>query len=249
MHSGGLGIRMKIWKYGLLPFVAGLSWIAFGATANIDPNVYLDDVKFLASPELKGRATGSPELEKAGAFIAAKFREFGMKPADGKGYYQAFPVTTDARLGKANRFHFAEAGRTTVLHFPEDFVPLNFSSPGKLSGPVVFPATGGSSFMVAISVFIIHSLLSVNDRTSLFAGLYTVLSNCSNAALILLIACSCLAMASSLASSVASFAASFMTSSREYPGSLRLPVSLYLFSLSRTAVFHSSRLLYVNVTL
>jgi hypothetical protein len=133
---------MKIWKYGLLPFAAAVSWVAFGATANIDPNVYLDDIKFLASPELKGRATGSPELEKAAAFIAARFKEFGLKPADGKGYYQAFTVTTDARLGKANRFHFADSGHTTVLHFPEDFVPLNFSSPGKLSGPVVFVGYG-----------------------------------------------------------------------------------------------------------
>jgi hypothetical protein len=133
---------MKIWKYGLLPLAAAVSWVAFGATANIDPNVYLDDVKFLASPELRGRATGSPELEKAGAFIAARFKEFGLKPADGKGYYQAFTVTTDARLGKANRFHFTDAGRTTVLHFPEDFVPLNFSSPGKLSGAVVFVGYG-----------------------------------------------------------------------------------------------------------
>jgi Peptidase family M28/PDZ domain/PA domain len=133
---------MKIWKYGLLPLVALVSWVAFGATASIDPNVYLDDIKFLASPELKGRATGSPELEKAGAFIAGKFRDFGLKPADGKSFYQSFPVTTDARLGRANRFHFTESGHTTVLHFPEDFVPLNFSSPGKLSGPVVFVGYG-----------------------------------------------------------------------------------------------------------
>jgi len=133
---------MKIWKYGLLPVAAVISWVASGATANIDPNVYLDDIKYLASPELKGRATGSPELEKAGAFIAAKFKEFGLKPADGKSFYQAFPVTTDARLGKANRFHFTESGHTTVLHFPEDFVPLNFSAPGKISGPVVFVGYG-----------------------------------------------------------------------------------------------------------
>jgi hypothetical protein len=133
---------MKRWKYGLLPAVCCLSWIAFGATAVIDPNTYLDDIKFLASKEMKGRATGSPELEKAGAFIAAKFRDFGLKPADGKSFYQAFQVTTNARLGKANRFHFTEDGRTTVLHFPEDFVPFNFSAGGKLSGPVVFAGYG-----------------------------------------------------------------------------------------------------------
>ncbi|HUI80566.1 MAG TPA: M28 family peptidase [Bryobacteraceae bacterium] len=131
---------MKLAKYGLLPLA--VTWIVFGATANIDPNTYLDEIKFLASPELRGRATGSPELEKAGAFIAGKFREFGLKPADGKSFFQAFQVTTDARLGKANRFHYMEAGRTAILHFPEDFVPLNFSSLGKLAGAVVFVGYG-----------------------------------------------------------------------------------------------------------
>ena len=52
----------------------------------IDPKVYLDDIKYLASDELRGRATGSPELEKAAAFIAGKFREFGLEPVDGKRY-------------------------------------------------------------------------------------------------------------------------------------------------------------------
>ncbi|HEY1242867.1 MAG TPA: PA domain-containing protein, partial [Bryobacteraceae bacterium] len=133
---------MKLSKFGLLPVVGCLCGMAFGATANIDPNAYLDDVKFLASPTLKGRATGSPELEKAAAFIAAKFQSFGLKPADGKSFYQAFEVTTDARLGKTNRFHYSVGGRTTILHFPDDFVPFNFSSAGKLAGPIVFVGYG-----------------------------------------------------------------------------------------------------------
>lgn len=133
---------MKLSKFGLLPVIACVSWTAFAATATIDPNAYLEDVKFLASPELKGRATGSPELERAAAFIAAKFQSFGLKPADGKSFYQAFEVTTDAKLGKANRFHYSEAGRTTILHFPDDFVPLNFSAAGKLNGNVVFVGYG-----------------------------------------------------------------------------------------------------------
>ena len=120
-------------------------WLApwvYGADAKIDPKLYLDDVKFLASPELKGRATGSPELEKAADFIARKFREFGLKPVDGKSYLQAFRVTTDARLGKQNRFDFVERGHTTVLRCPEDFVPFNYSSSTKLNGGVVFAGYG-----------------------------------------------------------------------------------------------------------
>ena len=80
--------------------------LASGAAA-VDPNRYLRDVKYLASPQLKGRASGSPELEKAGHYIAAQFHSFGLKPIDGKSYLQAFTVTTNARLGPANRFEYA----------------------------------------------------------------------------------------------------------------------------------------------
>jgi len=116
--------------------------LVYGAEAKIDPTLYLNDVKFLASPELKGRATGSPELEKAAAFIAGKFREFGLQPVPGNAYLQSFPVTTDARLGKQNHFTFRDNGRVTTLHIADDFIPFNYSSAVKSSGPVVFAGYG-----------------------------------------------------------------------------------------------------------
>ncbi|MGA2741475.1 MAG: M28 family peptidase [Bryobacteraceae bacterium] len=120
------------------------SWAlaAFGATATIDPGLFLDDVKFLASKDLKGRGTGTPELEKAAAFIAGKFRSFGLQPIDGKSYYQAFDVTTNARLGANNRFAYTADGRPIKLSFPDDFIPFNFSAREKMSGGVVFAGYG-----------------------------------------------------------------------------------------------------------
>jgi hypothetical protein len=115
---------------------------AYGASATIDTHLYMDDVKFLASPNLKGRGTGTPELEKAAAFIAAKFRSFGLQPIDGKSYYQAFSVTTDAKLGKDNRFAYTADGRRIKLSFPDDFIPFNFSARDKMSGAVVFAGYG-----------------------------------------------------------------------------------------------------------
>ena len=133
---------MKTSKRGLLPLLCGAAWVAFGATATIDPNLYLSDVKFLASKELRGRGDGSPELEKAAAFIATKFKDFGLKPALGKSYYQAFPVTTSSKLGKQNRMQLTENGRTVALHMPDDFTPFSFSSATRFSGPVVFVGYG-----------------------------------------------------------------------------------------------------------
>jgi hypothetical protein len=133
---------MKLTNRGFVPVILGVSWLAFAATDHVDPRLYLDDVKFLASEQLRGRATGSPELEKAAAFISGKFHEFGLKPVAGKSYFQAFPVTTDARLGKANHFQFTEGSRTTVLRPGDDFVPFKFSHDGKISGAVVFAGYG-----------------------------------------------------------------------------------------------------------
>ena len=131
---------MKIRFRGLLPVAVGVAAVAFGATIAIDPKLYLDDVKYLSSPELRGRLTGSAELEKAANFLRARYESFGLKPVGG-GFEQAFPVTTDARLGPRNKFSFVDKGATTTLQ-SEDFIPFNFSQTGSLSGAVVFAGYG-----------------------------------------------------------------------------------------------------------
>jgi hypothetical protein len=110
--------------------------------ANVNPQAYLDDVRYLASPELKGRATGSPELEKAASYIASQFQSFGLKPADGKNFEVAFPVTLGATLGANNGFNYGDAGQKGALKLGQDFEPFSFSSVGKLSAPVIFAGYG-----------------------------------------------------------------------------------------------------------
>jgi hypothetical protein len=133
---------MKMGRRGLWSAFVFTAVAALGATASVSPKLFLDDVRFLASKELKGRGTGTPELEKAAAFIAGKFKEFGLRPIDHAGYLQAFEVTTNARLGSGNRFHYSVEGKNTNLHTNDDFVPFNFSASGKLTGPVVFAGYG-----------------------------------------------------------------------------------------------------------
>src|SRR6266851_1087480 len=98
--------RTKIRRYTFIAFLlTGVLRFAIGGTAgtaHIDPQQYLQHIKYLASPDFKGRATGSEELEKAAQYIAGQFRSFGLQPVSGDGYLQAYPVTTNARLGHGN---------------------------------------------------------------------------------------------------------------------------------------------------
>lgn len=107
----------------------------------INPEQYLEHIRFLASPELKGRGTGTPELERAADYLAAQFRGFGLEPGDGNSYFQPFPVTAHAKLGLNNRLVWRN-GRRHTLKFNSDFRPLNFSASGEVSGKVVFAGYG-----------------------------------------------------------------------------------------------------------
>lgn len=49
-------------------------------------------VSFLASPTMKGRSNGEPELDIALNFIASQAKLIGLKPANGNSYYQPYYV-------------------------------------------------------------------------------------------------------------------------------------------------------------
>ncbi len=102
---------------------------------------YLDNIKFLASPEMKGRESGSPELEKAGRFIAAQFKADGLKPPDGS-YLQPFEITTSAKLGRDSSLDVTEIGKSETLQLGKEFIPINFSARGRAFGGVVFAGYG-----------------------------------------------------------------------------------------------------------
>ncbi len=110
--------------------------------ADISSNEYLGIIKYLASPEMRGRASGSPELEKAAAYIRDQFRGMNLKPIPGDTYYQAFDVTTSARLGPKNELSYTTGGGPEALKSQQDFIPLNLSSAGEASGNVVFAGFG-----------------------------------------------------------------------------------------------------------
>jgi len=130
---------MKLRSLFLLAALAFASQAAEAPSFNADR--YLAHIKFLASPEMKGRASGSPELEKAAKYIADLFRADGLQTVGGS-YLEPFEVTTSSRLGKANSFESVVSGDLETLQVNKDYVPWSFSASGKASGGVVFAGYG-----------------------------------------------------------------------------------------------------------
>jgi hypothetical protein len=122
---------------GQFKFFLAIFFPILAFAADISPDLYLAHVRYLASPELKGRATGSPQLEKAARYIAAQFRSFGLSAQE-----LPFPVTLGAHLGTKNRLKFKEPGENRTLVSGKDFLPLSFSSSGELQSSVVFAGFG-----------------------------------------------------------------------------------------------------------
>ena len=63
----------------------------FEAITTADARTWLG---YLAGPECRGRGTGQPGFQKAAEYVAARFKEFGLKPIGDNGtYFQGVPFT------------------------------------------------------------------------------------------------------------------------------------------------------------
>jgi hypothetical protein len=99
-----------------------------------------DDLHFLASPEMRGRLVGSPEIAAASEWIADRFGTLGLEPAGDDGsYYQDFDLTWFS-LDAPNLLSVTGAGGARR---PGDgWTPINFSASTSAAGPVAFAGFG-----------------------------------------------------------------------------------------------------------
>jgi len=114
------------------------------------PARYLEHVKTLAAPEMRGRGAGMPELEQAGDYIVEQFRAIGLEPGglDGE-FKQPFIVTTGAKMGDRNRLvarnvageQAVEVGQGQALgavaHGSHQGQAVGAALDGEAAGPVI----------------------------------------------------------------------------------------------------------------
>jgi aminopeptidase YwaD len=111
----------------------------------ITPEEVREHIRYLASPELEGRGSGTEGGRKAAQYIARQFREAGLKPKGKRGYFQPFQITAASKMGEPNRVSLRAAGEEQSLKLRDDFLPLAFTANGRASGEVVFVGYGISA--------------------------------------------------------------------------------------------------------
>lgn len=137
-------------KNGLL-FAAALAATMVGCsgaayrieTPEVTPDELKEHVRYLASPGLEGRRVGTPGNEKAGRYVADRFREFGLLPAGDNGTFrQKFPFVSGAKPGPTNALSFDVEGRRLSLELERTFRTLAFSADTSVAAGLVFAGYG-----------------------------------------------------------------------------------------------------------
>ena len=105
------------------------------------------DVGFLAADAQDGRAPGTRGIEASADYIAASFKESGLKPAAGaEGYFQPFTIRGNPALAGSPTLRFQGPAGAEVVAEKGAFQPLAIGSSASLAGvPVVFAGYGISA--------------------------------------------------------------------------------------------------------
>jgi len=96
--------------------------LAIAAAPPAEPGAVLAHVKFLSSDEMKGRASGSPELERAADYVAGQFEKAGLQPGWNGTWSQPFELVAGLTVGE-NTFRLQGAGADVSLTLA-DYYPL-----------------------------------------------------------------------------------------------------------------------------
>ena len=104
------------------------------------------DIFYLAGEECNGRGVGTPGIDKAADYVAARFREAGLEPGGpGGSYFQPFDLGAP-RLGTPNSLRLEGPDAQAIeARFSAEFLPTGQSAAGSVNAGLVFAGYGISS--------------------------------------------------------------------------------------------------------
>ena len=105
-------------------------------------------LNYLAGPECRGRGTGQPGYQKAAEYVAARFKEFGLKPIGDNGTY--FQNVTFTKTAMDEKTSSMTVSKTDRAFFPTNgFAVDSLTGDVVVDGPVVFVRSNSKEATVA----------------------------------------------------------------------------------------------------
>lgn len=128
-----------------LAVLTACTQLADKAPLAADPGRLEAHITFLASNSLQGRGTGTRDYEVAAEYVAAQFRQLGLRPAGlDDSYFQQVPLKERRLVPGGAKLTIATAGGEEQLAYPEQFImgadPMLASQ--SVGGELVFVSYG-----------------------------------------------------------------------------------------------------------
>lgn len=133
-----------------MALAAGSSQVtAQTSTPDITAGELRAHIKYLASDELEGRASGTQGNAEAAIYIATDLKLWGLKPAGVNGtFFQPFEFVSAVKAGEQNRCVVDGTGLPggrKAMTLDSDFRPFGFSATGSAKASLVFVGYGISA--------------------------------------------------------------------------------------------------------
>jgi len=126
----------------------GTVWLVFSGAARAlfraDGAKALEHVRYLASDDLKGRRSGTPEYARAAEYVAARMKEYGLEPGGEKGsWFQEVPFKNWSNFEQPVRLEIVSpARRVYIAGRDRDFRPVLGTGSGVVRGGTAFAGYG-----------------------------------------------------------------------------------------------------------
>ncbi|HTU19080.1 MAG TPA: M28 family peptidase [Gemmataceae bacterium] len=142
---------MRTWRWSLIllavPVLMAAERVAPAPATRAQSEARLRrDITFLASDACEGRGPGTQGINKAADYIAAQFKQAGLKPGGVEGgYFQPFTINANILDEPGRLALMGPQGQTITLKQGVQFWPMALGGSGSDEAPIVFAGYGISS--------------------------------------------------------------------------------------------------------
>lgn len=133
------GNVMRISCAGLLVFLG----VAAAGGAADDAARWWEHIRFLASDDMRGRETGSPEHRLAAEYVASQFKALGLAPGGTSGFLQNVPFLVRTVQEESSSLAIVRGGkREAVTLGDEAYFSMRIEHGPEIEAPLVFVGYG-----------------------------------------------------------------------------------------------------------